>query len=148
MENDISGGGWRRRASAFDGGDGQRFALAFEGGDGRQLWQRWMIETAFVVIDGGSRIRWRSMALAMDYDERKRGRCEDRQRNNQPARWEDKRPVQREETRDDGATTSWCNETVVRGSTTRGQDNERAARREATQQPHLYCSVHCCCTRS
>ena len=27
MENDISGGGWRRRASAFDGGDGGRFNL-------------------------------------------------------------------------------------------------------------------------
>jgi hypothetical protein len=39
-----------------------------------------------VVFDGGSSVRWRSMALAMDYDERMRGRRKDRQRNNQPAR--------------------------------------------------------------
>jgi hypothetical protein len=37
MEIDISGGGWRRRAPAFDRGDGQRWALVFDGGDGRQL---------------------------------------------------------------------------------------------------------------
>jgi hypothetical protein len=37
MEIDISGGGRRRRVSAFDSGDGQRWALAFGGGDGRQL---------------------------------------------------------------------------------------------------------------
>jgi len=37
MEIDISGGGWRRRASAFDSGDGRRWVLAFGGGDGRQL---------------------------------------------------------------------------------------------------------------
>ena len=47
MEIDISGGGWRWRASAFDSGDGRRCALAFDGGDGRQLWQRLTIETAF-----------------------------------------------------------------------------------------------------
>ena len=51
MEIDISGGGWQRRASAFDSSDGQRWALAFDGGDGLQLWQRWTIETAF---NGGS----------------------------------------------------------------------------------------------
>jgi hypothetical protein len=39
-----------------------------------------------VVFDGGSSIQWRLMAWAMDYDERTRGRCKDRQRNNQPAR--------------------------------------------------------------
>jgi hypothetical protein len=37
MEIDISDGGWRRWASAFDSGDGQRWALAFDCGDGRQL---------------------------------------------------------------------------------------------------------------
>ena len=36
-EIDISGGGWRRRASAFYSGDGQRWALEFDGGDGGQL---------------------------------------------------------------------------------------------------------------
>ena len=36
-------------------------------------------------------------------------------------------------TRDDGATTSWRDETT-RGGTTRRRDDERAARREATQQ--------------
>ena len=51
MEIDISGGGWRRRVSAFDSGDGRRWALAFDGGNGWQLWQRWKIETAF---NGGS----------------------------------------------------------------------------------------------
>jgi hypothetical protein len=53
MEIDISGGGWRRRASAFDSGDGRRLVLAFDGGDGRQLWQRWTIETAFNGGGGG-----------------------------------------------------------------------------------------------
>jgi hypothetical protein len=38
-----------------------------------------------VVFDGGSSIRRRSMASAMDYDERTRGRRKDRQRNNLPA---------------------------------------------------------------
>ena len=50
---DISGGGWQRRASAFDSGDGRRWALAFDGGDGRQLWQQWAIETAFNGSGGG-----------------------------------------------------------------------------------------------
>ena len=58
MEMVISGGGWRRRASAFDSGDGRRRALAFDGGDGRQLWQRWTIETAFNGGSGGG-VRWR-----------------------------------------------------------------------------------------
>ena len=53
MEIDISGGGWRRRASAFDSGDGQRWVLVFDGGDGRQMWQRWTIETAFNGGGGG-----------------------------------------------------------------------------------------------
>jgi hypothetical protein len=39
-----------------------------------------------VVFDGGSSVQWRSMASAMDYNERTRGRRKDRQRNNQPAR--------------------------------------------------------------
>jgi len=60
MVIDISSGGWRRRASAFDSGDGQRWALAFDGGDGRQLWlwQRWTIETVFNGGSGGG-VRWR-----------------------------------------------------------------------------------------
>ena len=53
MEIDISGGGWRRQASAFDSGDGRRWALAFDGGNGWQLWQRWTIETAFNGSGGG-----------------------------------------------------------------------------------------------
>jgi hypothetical protein len=63
MEIDISGGGWRWRASAFDSGDGLRWALAFDGGDGRQLWQQWMIDRDgvqwrrwVVVFNGGSSI--------------------------------------------------------------------------------------------
>ena len=51
MEIDISGGGWRRRASAFDGGNGRRWAFVFDGGNGQQLWQQWTIEKAF---NGGS----------------------------------------------------------------------------------------------
>ena len=51
MEFDFSGGGWQRRASAFDSGDGRRWALAFDSGNGRLLWQWWMIEIAF---NGGS----------------------------------------------------------------------------------------------
>jgi hypothetical protein len=39
-----------------------------------------------VVFDGGSSVRRRLMASAMDYDERTRGRRKDNQRNNQPAR--------------------------------------------------------------
>jgi hypothetical protein len=53
---------------------------------------------------------------ASQHDERMRGWC-------------NKRTI-----RDDGATTSWRDETT-RGGTTRRQDDERAARREATQQP-------------
>jgi len=53
MEIDISGGGWRRQASAFDSGDGRRWALAFDGSNGWQLWQRWTIETAFNGSGGG-----------------------------------------------------------------------------------------------
>ena len=91
MKIDISGGGWRRRALAFDSGDGRRWALAFDSGDGRwQLWQRWTIETAF---NGGgdgcvrycSSVRWCLMASAMNYDQRARGRRKDMQSNNQPA---------------------------------------------------------------
>ena len=33
--------------------------LVFDGGDGRQLWQRWMIETASA-FDG---VRWRRVGL-------------------------------------------------------------------------------------
>jgi hypothetical protein len=39
-----------------------------------------------VVFDGGSSVRRRLMASAMDYDKRMRGRRKDRQRNNQPSR--------------------------------------------------------------
>ncbi len=53
MGIDIRGGGWRRRASAFDRGDGRRWVLAFDGGDGRRLWQWWTIETAFNGGGGG-----------------------------------------------------------------------------------------------
>jgi len=38
-----------------------------------------------VVFDGSSSVRWRSMASAMDYDERTKGRHKDKQHNNQPA---------------------------------------------------------------
>jgi hypothetical protein len=38
-----------------------------------------------VVFDGGSSVRRRLMASAMDYNERTRGWHKDRQRNNQPA---------------------------------------------------------------
>ncbi len=62
MEIVISGGGWRRQASAFDSGDGQRWASVFDGGDGRQLWQRWTIETAFNGGGGGG-VRWRQQHL-------------------------------------------------------------------------------------
>jgi hypothetical protein len=56
MENDIaSGGGWRRRASAFDGGDGRRWALVFDGDDG---WQRWTEGTSFYGGGGGG-VQWR-----------------------------------------------------------------------------------------
>jgi len=66
MEIDISGGGWRWRASAFVGGDGRRWAFAFDGGDGQQLWQRWTIETAFNG-GGGSGVRWRQQhSMAFD----------------------------------------------------------------------------------
>jgi hypothetical protein len=59
MEIDISGGGWRRRMSAFDSGDGRRWALEFDGGDGLQVWQWWWtIETAFNGGGGGG-VRWR-----------------------------------------------------------------------------------------
>jgi hypothetical protein len=51
-----------------------------------------------VVFDGGSSVRRRSMASAMDYDERTRGwRKKDRQRNNQPARGDDERALQRKD---------------------------------------------------
>jgi len=43
------------------------------------------LEAVAVVFNGGSSVRRRSMALAMDYDEMTRGRRKDRQRNNQPA---------------------------------------------------------------
>jgi hypothetical protein len=62
MEIDISIGGWRRRASAFDSSDGRRWALAFDGGNGRQLWQWWTIETAFNGGGGGG-VRWRQQRL-------------------------------------------------------------------------------------
>ena len=65
MEIDISGGGWRRRASAFDIGNGQRWALVFDGGDGLQLWQRWMIETAFN-SGGGGGVQWQQHSTAFD----------------------------------------------------------------------------------
>ena len=53
MEIDISGGGWQRRASAFDSGDERRWVLAFDGGNGRQLWQRWTIEMIEMAFNGG-----------------------------------------------------------------------------------------------
>ena len=56
MAIDTSGGGWRKRASAFDGGDGWRFALlwttavvAVNDRDGVQWWRwrwRWQRLTA------------------------------------------------------------------------------------------------------
>jgi hypothetical protein len=91
MEIDISSGGWRWWASAFDSGDGRRWALAFNGGngDGRQLWQRWTIETAFDG-DGGGGVQWRQQGLTAraaqgqatqqtsQHDERTRGWCNER----------------------------------------------------------------------
>jgi len=47
-----------------------------------------------VMFTGSSSVRLHSMALAIDYYERTRGRRKDRQRNNQPARSEDERAVQ------------------------------------------------------
>jgi hypothetical protein len=49
-----------------------------------------------VVFDGSSSIRRHLKALAMDYNERTRGRRKDRQYNNQPARCGE-RAVQRED---------------------------------------------------
>jgi len=66
MEIDISGGGWRWWASAFDSGDGRRWVLAFDGGDGRQLWQRWTIEMAFDG-GGGSGVQWQQQHLTAFY---------------------------------------------------------------------------------
>jgi len=63
--------------------------------------------------EGGART---GNATTSQHDQRMRGRCNERM------------------TRDDGATTSWRNETT-RGGTTRQQDGERVARREAMQQP-------------
>ncbi len=58
MDIDISGGGWRRRASGF--------TLVFDGGDGRQLWQRGKIETVFNGGGGGG-VRWRQQrSMAFD----------------------------------------------------------------------------------
>jgi hypothetical protein len=63
MEIDMSGGRWQRRASAFDSCDGRSWALAFDGGgNGWQLWQRWMIETAFNGGGGGG-VQWRQQRL-------------------------------------------------------------------------------------
>ena len=47
MAIDISGGGWRRRASAFDGGNGQRWSLVFDGGDGQLLWQQLSVDNRY-----------------------------------------------------------------------------------------------------
>jgi hypothetical protein len=89
------------------------------------------------VFDGSSSVRRRSMALVMDYDERTRGREGGARIGNATTSQHDERTrgwCNKRTTRDDGATTSWRNETT-RGGTTRRQDNKRAARREATQQP-------------
>ena len=58
MEINISGGGRRWRASAFDGDDQRRWALAFDGSDGWQLRQQWTIEMVFNGDIGGD-VRWR-----------------------------------------------------------------------------------------
>jgi hypothetical protein len=63
--------------------------------------------------EGGAR---RGKATTSQHDERTRGWCNERT------------------TRDDGATTSW-HYAITRGGATRQRDNERAAHREATQQP-------------
>jgi hypothetical protein len=89
------------------------------------------------VFDGGSSVQRRSMALVMDYDERTRGREGGARTGNTTTSQHDERTrgwCNERTTRDDGATTSWRNETT-RGGTMRRQDNERAARQEATQQP-------------
>ena len=66
MEIDISGGRWRRRASAFDSGDEWRWVLAFDGGDGRQLWQRWTKEMVFNGGGGGCVRWWQQHSTAFD----------------------------------------------------------------------------------
>jgi hypothetical protein len=53
MVTNTSGGGWRRRVSAFDGSNGQSWLLVFDGGNGQQLWQQWKIETVFNGGGGG-----------------------------------------------------------------------------------------------
>ena len=58
MEINISGGGRRWRASAFDGDDRRSWALAFDGSNGWQLWQQWTIEMVFNGDVGGG-VRWR-----------------------------------------------------------------------------------------
>ena len=85
------------------------------GGGGGVRWQQQRL-TAFDGVGDGLRREDERAAQASQHDERMRGWCNERT------------------TRDDGTTTSWHNKTT-RGGTTRGQDDERAARREATQQP-------------
>jgi hypothetical protein len=50
MEIDISGGGWRQRASAFDGGNGRRWALGFDG--------RWQWTAVVAAVDNRYGIQW------------------------------------------------------------------------------------------
>ena len=150
MEIDISGGGWRWQASAFDSGDGRRWALAFGGGDGQQLWQRWIIEIVF--NDGGdSGVRWRQQRLTNFFMASAMDDCKGIVRQRWWAQREDKRETQEEATqqpaimmrgRESGATrgqptkndapTSWRDK-MTRGLTTRQRDVERVARRGATR---------------
>ena len=71
-----------------------------------------------MVFDGSSSV-WRcSMASAMDYDKRTRGRC---------------KPASTMRGQEGGATRR--RDKTMRGITTRVQEDERAAHQEATQQP-------------
>jgi hypothetical protein len=139
MEIAISGGGWRRRASAFDSGDGRRWALAFDGGDGRQLWQQWTIEMAFNGGGGGG-VRWRQQRLTA-FDGVGNGLRREDERVAQGQAMQQPDSTMRGQ---EGGATRGRQEMMARqpagatrqqeGGTTRRQDDKRAAHREAMQQ--------------
>jgi hypothetical protein len=126
MEIDISGGGWQRRASAFDSSDGRRrWALAFDGGGGRQLWKwrRWRWCLMEVAPFNGVRWRQRWTTTRGREGGTRKGNATTSQHNERTRGWCNLRT-----TRDDGATTSWRDETT-RGGTTRWRDDETMIRR-------------------
>jgi hypothetical protein len=105
---------WRRRwcCSMWPQQRSTVFDVAAAAFDGVRWHRRWT--TTRRGREGSARMT--GNATTSQHDERTRGRCNERT------------------TRDDGATTSWRNETT-RDGTTRLRDGERAAQREATQQP-------------